>query len=1067
MSLFFAELRKVWGGRVFPALLAILAAANLLLLWMGTRPTAKQPPASAYRAVGAELSDKTMEEKGTYLHDKYTEIESLVKIGQYYREQAYGGYGLTQYRQDNAAMFDAYEQEYTDKTYTLFTDNLNTEYRLFSQLQSEYDTVAAYSDFLDSVQTKASQLSGISIFQNDRTGYDLKNIELTAQVYAGLTETPIDYYPQKGLYTAISYAFTDLILLASMLLLALILVRQERDSGLLSLIRSLPGGRLKTAIAKLAAFAASLLVVLMVLYGVNLAYCSASFSLGPMNRTIQSVPALMRCTMQITVGQYLLRFLLAKWAGAFVMGLWVMLAALIAKRAAAGWIGALALPLAMYGIRAAIPATSHLNVIKYANMVSLLQINELLGNYRNLFWFGSPISLPMVEWVTAAALGSILSVAFCTVFAKAQLLPAAKRSLALPFRHKTHATSVTREEGRKLLLMNGAAVFLAAFLAFGIYQGVTAESYIDADEIYYAYYMKHISGPWSEESRDWLKEQRNEFAPMLEAQKRVNRGELSSEALLAYNSLQQKYSAYQRVLQSNISYYLKENPGAWLVYETGYKKLFGFTGTSDVQDTLLAGLLCALCFSGLFAMERKGGMDEILASTPLGRKYTVKAKLRQSTAVASVIAFGTVLPHLWQVLRDYGLPSLLGPAMSISDLQAVPKFITLSDLLLFWLICRFAACLCMSRITLWLGQKLGNLLPALFISAVSYCLPALLSLSGMRNGIEWLGFYPLFHAVALWQNQGYTADGESYNAMWIPIFLVCAAFFLAWAIALREQYIQEKTDSLHKEYVNSLITSVKKELSVRSSTTAVPDIDLYQILMNQHKVQVFHDVVKMIKKPRVIQAQNLYSYRVVAQSSPFSGALAMQKVSRSKTVFSDAFKEYNDPYKFLQVLKGKDIPASEYYKYFVNITYEVFNQYGSPASGGERSEYNLLQELSDGVKNSILILDEPESSFDNIFLRDGVDSLLKDISKTIPVIIATHNNTIGVSVHPDYIVYACKEVLSDGKLEYHLYSGYPSSEDLVDLKGNHISRKSVLLDCLEAGEAAYMDRRNSYEILNG
>ena len=182
-------------------------------------------------------------------------------------------------------------------------------------------------------------------------------------------------------------------------------------------------------------------------------------------------------------------------------------------------------------------------------------------------------------------------------------------------------------------------------------------------------------------------------------------------------------------------------------------------------------------------MERKGGMDEILATTSLGRKHTVKAKLRQSTAVAAVISFGTVLPHLWQVLRDYGLPSLLGPAMSISDLQAVPKFITLSDLLIFWLICRFAACLCMSRITLWLGQKLGNLLTALFISAVTYCLPALLSLSGMKNGIEWLGFYPLFHAAALWQNQGYNANGESYNAMWIPIFLVCAAFFLAWAIA--------------------------------------------------------------------------------------------------------------------------------------------------------------------------------------------------------------------------------------------------------------------------------------------
>ena len=775
MSLFFAELRKVWGGRVFPVLLAILASANLLLLWMGTRPTAKQPPASAYRAVGAELNGKSMEEKGTYLREKCEEIESLVKIGQYYRELAYGDYGLTQYRQDNAAMFDAYEQEYKDKSYTLFTDNLNTEYRLFSQLQNEYNTVAGYGDFLQSVQTKATQLSGISIFQNDRTGYDLKNIELTAQVYAGLTETPIDYFPQKGLYTAISYAFTDLILLASMLLLALILVRQERDSGLLSLVRSLPGGRLQTALAKLAAFAASLLVVLMVLYGVNLAYCSASFGLGSLHRTIQSVPALMRCTMQITIGQYLLRFLLAKWAGAFVMGLWVMLAALVAKRAAAGWVGALALPLAMYGIRAAIPATSHWNVIKYANMVSLLQTNELLGNYRNLFWFGSPVSLPLVEWLTAAVLGGSLFAGFCAVFAKAQLLPTAKRSLALPFSHTTRATSVPREEGRKLLLMNGAAVFLAAFLAFGIYQGITSESYLDADEIYYAYYMKHISGPWRTESYNWLTEQGKEFAPMLEVQRRVIGGELSSDALLAYNSLQQKYTVYQQIIQFNIQYYLKQNPGAWLVYETGYRKLFGFTGTADVQDTLLAGLLCALCFSGLFAMERKGGMDEILAATPLGRKYTAKAKLRQSTLVAAVIAFGTVLPHLWQILRDYGLPALLAPAMSISELQAVPKFITLSDLLLFWLLCRFAACLCMSRITLWLGQKLGNLLPALFISAVAYCLPALLSLSGMKNGIEWLGFYPLFHAAALWQTQG-------GNTLWVPIFLLFVAFFLAWSI---------------------------------------------------------------------------------------------------------------------------------------------------------------------------------------------------------------------------------------------------------------------------------------------
>lgn len=787
MSLLTAELRKVWGNRVFPMLLAVLVAANLLLLWMGTRPTANQPPAAAYRAVGADLAalGSDMDVKGDFLHGKLDETESLLRLENYFRESAYGNSIVLQnYREENADLFDQYEEMYRDKSYTLYTDSLTMEYRLLSQLVNEYDTVAGYSEFLDGVQTKATQLAGISIFQNDESGYDLKNIEVTAAVYAGLGETAIDYFPQKGLYTAISYAFTDLILLASMLVLALLLVRQERDSGLLSLVRSLPGGRLQTAVAKLGAFTLSLLVVLALLYGVNLAYCGATFGLGPLTRTIQSVPTLMRCTMQITVGEYLLRFLLAKWAGAFVMGLWVMLAALVARRAAAGWAAALVGPLVMFGIRAAIPATSRLNVVKYANLASLMQTNELLGNYRNLYWFGSPIGLPLVEWTAAALYGGVLAFSFCWVFARAQLLPAAKRGFMLGLRHKTHATSVYKEEARKLLLLNGAGLVLAAFVGFGIYQGVTAESYIGADEIYYAYYMNHISGSFTQESYDWLEEQGEEFEPMLEAQRQVAAGALSSDALLAFSALQQKYNVYTQVINQNINYYLKEHPDAWLVYESGYRKLFDFTDESDVQDTLLAGLACALCFSGLFAMERRGGMETILCVSPLGRKRTVRAKLLMSGVAAFVIAVGSCLPHLIQVLRDYGLPALFGPAMSISEFESLPAFVTLSDVLLFWFLCRVVACLCMATITLTLGHLFGNLLPALFVSAVGYCLPALLSLSGMEGGIEWLGFWPLFHAANFLTTQGYAGEeGLPYNSAWMIFLILVAALLGCIALA--------------------------------------------------------------------------------------------------------------------------------------------------------------------------------------------------------------------------------------------------------------------------------------------
>ena len=60
MSLLTAELRKVWGNRVFPLLLAVLVAANLLLLWMGTHPTANQPPAAASTRNGAPWSSTSV-----------------------------------------------------------------------------------------------------------------------------------------------------------------------------------------------------------------------------------------------------------------------------------------------------------------------------------------------------------------------------------------------------------------------------------------------------------------------------------------------------------------------------------------------------------------------------------------------------------------------------------------------------------------------------------------------------------------------------------------------------------------------------------------------------------------------------------------------------------------------------------------------------------------------------------------------------------------------------------------------------------------------------------------------
>ena len=264
---------------------------------------------------------------------------------------------------------------------------------------------------------------------------------------------------------------------------------------------------------------------------------------------------------------------------------------------------------------------------------------------------------------------------------------------------------------------------------------------------------------------------------MLTAQRQVASGALPPEAMYAYGALQQKYGVYRRIIDGNIDSWLKEHPGAWLVYESGWRRLFGLAGSdeSDIQDALLAGLACAMCFSGLFALERRGGMEEILLTTPRGRGRTAAAKLAVSAALAVGIALVSCVPHLWQILRDYGLPAAGAPAASIPEYAPLPLWVTLSDMLVFWILCRTAACLYMGLFTLWLGQRCGSVLPALFVSAAVYGLPPLLALSGMENGIQWLGAYPLFRAAALPAVQGYDAAGEPFGSGWVPLLIAAAA----------------------------------------------------------------------------------------------------------------------------------------------------------------------------------------------------------------------------------------------------------------------------------------------------
>lgn len=285
------------------------------------------------------------------------------------------------------------------------------------------------------------------------------------------------------------------------------------------------------------------------------------------------------------------------------------------------------------------------------------------------------------------------------------------------------------------------------------------------------------------------------------------------------------------------------------------------------------------------------------------------------------------------------------------------------------------------------------------------------------------------------------------------------------ACELIDVYRQKALDSNKRKFVNSIVKDIKEGLRMRTSAIQLRDVDLYDIAMDLRKIERFSEIVGFLKKESPISEESVQAFKIVAKKNGFTGAGQIKNASGTKASFSPAFANYDTPYNYLQSLKSMDDQTlSELYKLFTCITYKILNQDGYEVSGGERSEFRLLQEIKDAQNYDILLIDEPESSFDNPFLNSNVNQIIKEISEMMPVVVVTHNSTVGASIGADYLLYASKEK-EDGDIVYRIYSGHPTDRQLMSLDGKTIGNHSVMMSSLEAGPDTYDARRRTYEAI--
>lgn len=270
---------------------------------------------------------------------------------------------------------------------------------------------------------------------------------------------------------------------------------------------------------------------------------------------------------------------------------------------------------------------------------------------------------------------------------------------------------------------------------------------------------------------------------------------------------------------------------------------------------------------------------------------------------------------------------------------------------------------------------------------------------------------------------------------------------------------REYADFRLKKEVDEIVRYTKEKLSEKSSLKSLQDVDLYSIEKNRIMIDEYNKLCNKLKNETLIQTVDVYRFKVKLCRTKYANSTEVKKVLNTQKSLKEVFKLYNEPYKYIKELEKKQIEKDAIYKSLINFKISVLNERNVQLSGGERAEYNLLRELKEADNFDILLLDEPEASFDNPFIKDYIIDIIKRVSNKTTVFLSTHNNTLGILLKPNKVIYT--EACEDGS--YKVYTGDFGEKYLKTKDGEMKDSYDYIMNVMEAGEDAYEERKNVYE----
>ena len=280
---------------------------------------------------------------------------------------------------------------------------------------------------------------------------------------------------------------------------------------------------------------------------------------------------------------------------------------------------------------------------------------------------------------------------------------------------------------------------------------------------------------------------------------------------------------------------------------------------------------------------------------------------------------------------------------------------------------------------------------------------------------------------------------------------------------LLQSLVGRATNELRREKCvelsNKAIKSVQQSLKI-SAVDDYPEPCLYEAAKKEAYSKSLAELLDSCWSPKLVADDNgkafsNYSIKVnrckFTKANDVKTALGLDSSVLLGGITNKKSQEYIDS--LISLPGNQDLSLGLF-----DVKIRMEDEKGASLSGGQRTECVFVGKLNEAYGKSVVLIDEPESSFDNPFLSRTIAGRIRELAKNSTVVVATHNQVLGFDLKPDKVFVAR---FDNDTGTYSILSGSPHDKMLTSGEYGE-STSDAMLEILEAGKASYDNRREYY-----